>query len=142
MSGRDALARIWRRRPHAVVIAGAAALTLAAGSSIGDLPLQRHWFLGGSQTVRGLRPGTAEGDAFWMARGEVGHGVGAVKPVVFADIGWAGDRTDWRHIGMPLSGAGVGLSVMDGLVRFDVARGIAPVSQRQWRVDMYVEGRF
>jgi len=121
---------------------GAAALTLAGGSSIGVLPLQRHWFLGGSQTVRGLRPGVAEGNAFWMARGEVGHGVGAVKPVLFADIGWAGDRTDWRNIGQPLSGAGAGLSVMDGLLRFDVARGIAPVTQRQWRVDMYVEGRF
>jgi hypothetical protein len=121
---------------------GAAALTLAGGSSVGDLPLQRNWFLGGTQTVRGLRPGSGMGDAFWMARGEVGHGVGAVKPVVFADIGWAGDRTDWRHIGTPLSGAGVGLSVMDGLVRFDVARGIQPVSQRGWRVDAYLEGRF
>ncbi|HEV7991786.1 MAG TPA: ShlB/FhaC/HecB family hemolysin secretion/activation protein [Gemmatimonadaceae bacterium] len=121
---------------------GAAALTLAAGSSVGALPLQRNWFLGGSQTVRGLRPATGVGDAFWMARGEVGHGLGAVKPVVFADIGWAGDRNDWRHIGQPLSGAGAGLSVMDGLVRFDVARGLQPSTQRGWRVDAYLEGRF
>ncbi|HEY7373772.1 MAG TPA: HEAT repeat domain-containing protein [Polyangia bacterium] len=34
MSGRDALERIWRRRPHAVVIAGAAALALAAGGAV------------------------------------------------------------------------------------------------------------
>jgi hypothetical protein len=27
-------------------------------------------------------------------------------------------------------------------VRFDVARGLQPVSQRGWRVDAYLEGRF
>ena len=32
--------------------------------------------------------------------------------------------------------------MMDGLLRFDVARGLQPEGQRQWRVDMYVEGRF
>jgi hypothetical protein len=119
---------------------GAAALTLAAGTSAGTVPLQRNWFLGGTQTVRGQRPGTAVGDAFWLARAEVAHGIGAVRPVVFGDIGWAGDRTNWSRIGRPLSGAGAGLSILDGLLRFDVARGIQP--EKQWRVDMYVEGRF
>ena len=121
---------------------GAAALTLAAGSSAGVLPIQRNWFLGGSQTVRGLRPGTGVGNAFWLARGEVAHGVGVIRPVLFADIGWAGDRTKWRDIGIPMSGVGAGTSIMDGLIRFDVARGLQPVAQRGWRVDMYVEGRF
>jgi hypothetical protein len=119
---------------------GAAALTLAAGTSAGTLPLQRNWFLGGTHTVRGQRPGTGVGDAFWLARAEVGHGVAAVRPVIFGDIGWAGDRRSWREIGTPISGAGAGLSVLDGLIRFDVARGIRPTAQ--WRVDMYVEGRF
>ena len=121
---------------------GAAALTLAAGSSAGVLPIQRNWFLGGSQTVRGLRPGTGVGNAFWLARGEVAHGVGVIRPVLFGDIGWAGDRTKWSDIGIPMSGVGAGTSIMDGLIRFDVARGLQPVSQRGWRVDMYVEGRF
>jgi hypothetical protein len=121
---------------------GAAALTLAAGSSAGVVPIQRNWFLGGSQTVRGLRPGTGVGNAFWLARGEVAHGVGVIRPVLFGDIGWAGDRTKWSDIGIPMSGVGAGTSIMDGLIRFDVARGLQPVSQRGWRVDMYVEGRF
>jgi hypothetical protein len=121
---------------------GAAALTVAGGSSVGVLPLQRNWFLGGSQTVRGLRPGAEMGDAFWMARGEVAHGVGVIRPVIFADIGWAGDRRNWRDIGKPLAGVGAGFSMMDGLLRFDVARGLQPAGQRQWRVDAYVEGRF
>jgi hypothetical protein len=119
---------------------GAAALTVAGGTSAGTLPLQRNWFLGGTQTVRGQRPGIAVGDAFWLARAEVAHGVGAVRPVAFGDIGWAGDRTKLNAIGRPLSGAGAGLSILDGLLRFDVARGIQP--EKQWRVDMYVEGRF
>jgi hypothetical protein len=121
---------------------GAAALTVSGGSSVGTLPLQRNWILGGSQTVRGLRPGAGIGDAFWMARGEVAHGVGVIRPVVFADIGWAGDRRNWRDIGKPLAGVGAGFSMMDGLLRFDVARGLQPEGQRQWRVDAYVDGRF
>jgi hypothetical protein len=39
-----------------------------------------------------------------------------------------------------MSGVGAGASVMDGLIRFDVARGLFP--RKQWRVDMYVEARF
>ncbi|MFL5605694.1 MAG: hypothetical protein ACJ8AD_04540 [Gemmatimonadaceae bacterium] len=122
---------------------GAAALTLAGGSSVGVLPTQRYWYLGGTQTVRGQRPGLGNavgGNAFWLARSELAYGLGAARPVVFADLGWAGDRTKWRDIGRPLSGAGVGTSIMDGLIRFDVARGIYP--EKQWRVDAYVEARF
>jgi hypothetical protein len=119
---------------------GAAALTVAGGTSFGNMPLQRDWFLGGSQTVRGQGPGTAVGNAFWLARAEVAQGLGAVRPVVFADMGWAGDRRNWSAVGVPISGAGAGFSILDGLLRFDVARGINPTPQ--WRMDMYVEGRF
>lgn len=119
---------------------GAAALTLGAGSSLGNLPAQRNWYLGGSQTVRGQRPGAANGDAFWLARAEAAHGVGVIRPALFADMGWAGDRTTWREMGRPLSGAGVGATVLDGLLRLDVARGIFP--EKKWRVETYVEARF
>lgn len=119
---------------------GAAALTLAAGSSAGVLPAQRFWFLGGTQTVRGQRPGKEAGNAFWLARAELAHGSALLRPVLFSDFGWAGDRNAWRSIGRPMSGVGAGFSVMDGLVRFDVARGINP--ERMWRIDTYVEARF
>jgi hypothetical protein len=122
---------------------GGAALTLAGGTSAGVLPVQRNWFVGGSQTVRGqrasLEPGRS-GDAFWLARAEVARGLGIARPVAFADLGWAGDRTRWREIGRPTSGVGVGASFMDGLLRFDVARGIYP--EKRWLVYTYVEGRF
>lgn len=119
---------------------GAAALTLAGGSSVGVLPTQRFWFLGGTQTVRGQRPGVAAGNAFWLARAEIAHGLGVLRPVVFGDLGWAGDRAKWRDVGQPASGMGVGTSIMDGLVRFDVARGIYP--EKQWRVNAYLDARF
>ena len=119
---------------------GAASISLGAGSAVGVLPTQRFWFLGGTSTVRGQRPGIAAGDAFWLARAEIAHGIGVVRPVIFGDLGWAGDRREWREVGRPVSGAGAGLSVLDGLVRFDVARGIAP--EKEWRVNAYIDARF
>ena len=73
----------------------AASLTVAGGSSIGGLPPQRYWFLGGSQTVRGQSPDTAQsGNAFWLTRLEVGSSDAGLRPTVFGDLGWAGDRIE------------------------------------------------
>lgn len=116
------------------------ALTLGAGSSSGDVPVQRLWFLGGSRTVRGQRPGAAAGNAFWLARAELGTSFVAARPVLFGDLGWAGDRDSWRTPGRPLSGVGAGVSFLDGLIRFDLARGIYP--RRDIRADFYVEAKF
>jgi hypothetical protein len=119
----------------------AAALTLSGGSSVGPLPAQRRWYLGGAHTVRGQRPDTAQsGDAYWLGRLEVGRALQGVRPVVFGDIGWVGDRLLWQEVGRPMSGVGVGASFMDGLIRFDVSRGLYP--QKRMRVDMYVEAKF
>jgi hypothetical protein len=116
------------------------ALTVGAGTSTGEVPIQRLWYLGGSQTVRGQQAGTFIGDAFWMGRVELGSSFVGARPVVFYDIGWAGDRRDFSDPGKPMSGAGVGASFMDGLVRFDVARGIYP--SKKIRANLYVEARF
>lgn len=102
------------------------ALTAGAGTSAGDMPPQRLWYLGGLRTVRGLAPGTEVGDAYWMARAELGTRGPTVRPVAFFDMGWAGHRSAWGHEGRPLSGAGIGVSFLDGLVRIDVAKGIWP----------------
>ena len=119
---------------------GAASLTVAGGTSVGVMPAQRFWYLGGTQTVRGERPGAESGNAFWMARLELGYGSSLMRPTLFGDFGWAGDRNNWNKVGIPMSGVGTGFSIMDGLVRFDVAHGINP--ERMWRVDTYVEARF
>jgi hypothetical protein len=119
----------------------AGAVTLSSGSSVGALPAHRRWYLGGTHTVRGQSPDTASsGSAFWMTRAELGRTIYGPRVTIFGDLGWAGDRTRWSEVGRPLSGAGAGISLLDGLIRFDVARGIYP--RQQWRVDMYIEGVF
>jgi hemolysin activation/secretion protein len=116
-------------------------LTVAGGSSVGGLPPQRYWFLGGSQTVRGQSPDTAQsGNAFWLTRLELGANDAGMRPTVFGDLGWTGDRTKMSQVGRPLSGVGAGVSFLDGLFRFDVARGIYPA--KQFRVDLYLESKF
>lgn len=118
----------------------AVSLTNAAGTSFGDLPAQRQFFLGGLQSVRGQTPGTGVGESFWMSRTEIGGNFAGARPVVFADLGWAGPRDGWNAIGRPMSGVGVGASFLDGLVRIDLARGIRP--RWQTRLDLYLEARF
>lgn len=117
------------------------ALTMSAGASVGSLPPQRRWYLGGAHTVRGQWADTAQsGDAYWLGRLEVGGTTRAVRPVVFGDVGWVGSRQRWRQTGRPLSGAGVGASILDGLIRLDLARGVHPA--RRMRLDLYVEATF
>lgn len=117
----------------------AAALTVSGGVS-DNAPIQRAFFLGGAQTVRGQLLGSAIGDAYWLGRAEVGQALGVVRPVVFADVGWAGAREDFAHPGRPLSGVGIGSSVFDGLIRLDLSRGIYP--RKKMRLDLYVEAKF
>lgn len=113
-----------------------AALTGSVGSSLGRVPFQRGYAIGGLRTVRGQLPGTQQGDAFWFSRAEVGTGGGAVRPVAFFDVGWAGSRNTFGQI-QPQRGAGVGLGFLDGLFRLDVARGLYP--SKGWRFDLYLE---
>jgi len=125
---------------HAIGAQLVGALTASGGASGGTLPVQRLWYLGGPFTVHGQGPGTAVGDAYWFGRAELGWGTSKLRPIVFGDIGWAGDRHDWRNPGRPISGAGAGASVLDGLIRFDLSRGIDP--DRDWRTDLYLQGTF
>ena len=111
------------------------ALTGAIGSSVGDVPRQRGWFVGGVRTVRGQIAGTQDGDAFWLARGEVGTKQGVFRPVGFFDVGWAGSRNAFGKV-QPQRGAGVGFGVLDGLIRVDFSRGLYPL--KRWRTDFYV----
>lgn len=119
----------------------AAALTLSGGTSVGALPIQRQWYLGGSHTVRGQKADTSQtGNAYWLGRLELGRTIQAVRPIVFGDIGWVGNRDSLSAVGRPMSGVGIGASVLDGLIRADLARGLYP--QRRLRLDLYIEAKF
>jgi hypothetical protein len=122
----------------------AAAVTAAAGGIAGDATPQRLFYVGGYQTVRGqfARPDTVGyvGNAFWTTRSELGFNTTSARPSVFFDVGWAGDRRDFGSPGRPLSGYGVGMSFLDGLVRADLSRGLWP--EKRMRFDLAVEARF
>jgi len=125
---------------HPFALGTTASVTGVAGAAAGQPPIQKMFFVGGPQTVRGVDAGSEIGDAFWLTRAELGLKGKVVRPVFFGDVGWAGNRDDWQHPGTPLAGAGVGMSVLDGLVRFDVAKAINP--SNGVRVYLYVDARF
>ena len=114
-----------------------ATLTAAGGTSVGRLPVQRLWYLGGPQTVRGFGPGAMVGDAFWFGRFELARGHPVARPSLFADIGWAGPRSAQPATDNLISGIGLGLSVIDGLLRLDLARS----SAGRFRADLYLNPR-
>lgn len=114
-----------------------ASLTASGGTSAGTVPVQRLWYLGGPQSVRGFAPGALAGDAFWFGRFEISQGHPVARPSIFADAGWAGTRDLWPATRDPISGIGLGLTVMDGVLRFDVARS----SRGRLRADLYLNPR-
>jgi Omp85 superfamily domain len=115
----------------------ALALEAAAGTSAGDVPLQGLWYLGGTTTVRGYEGAYLGGESFWRARAEAATPFPAARLVVFGDAGWAGARDAWEW-DPPLVSAGVGASVLDGLVRLDLSRALREPTG--WRVDLYLDG--
>jgi len=66
------------------------ALTLGGGASGGHLPIQKQFYLGGVQTVRGQRAGAAIGDSFWMTSAEIGSRSVGFRKIVFADLAGPG----------------------------------------------------
>jgi len=119
----------------------AGSLTASGGSSLGAVPPQRLWYLGGSKTVRGQSPDIAQsGNAYWLSRLEIGANDAGMRPTLFGDLGWVGDRNHMTQDVKPMSGVGVGVSFLDGMFRFDVARGISP--RKQFRVDLSLESMF
>lgn len=91
------------------------------GSTWGNRLPQRRFFLGGTPTLRGLRPYDLPGESFWFTRLELGSGLPGFRLAGFGDLGWAGDAAEFRS-GVPLASVGAGVSLLDGLLRMDLAR--------------------
>ncbi len=117
----------------------AAAVALSAGGSAGTLPAQRQWFLGGVETLRAFPGGALQGSAFWLGRVELSSRDPGVRVLGFLDAGWAGDRGDIRFDD-PALAAGLGVSALDGLLRFDVARSLRGRDPDAWRVYLSFDG--
>ena len=113
----------------------------SVGNSVGQVPVQRFWNLGGWQTVRGVVAGSQRGNAFWMGRGEVQwDGFERVQPIVFSDLGWTGDRRAFTASPSHLRSAGAGIALLRGLFRLDAARSLE--AGGRWRVESYAVARF
>jgi hypothetical protein len=116
-------------------LAASASVTLALASL--DTPVQRQLFIGGTPTLRGFEGGSFQGTGAWVTRGEVGTRGEGIRGVLFADAGWAGPRGElFDH--RPGVSVGLGLSLMDGVLRFDLARGVQ--RGEAWRFHFYLDG--
>ena len=124
------------------------ALEGGAGSVFGEPPPQRRFHLGGSYTLRAFDPVSTGGDSFWFGRFELGRGfrigdptydVGGspIRVTGFWDAGWTGPVDDFGTDGWR-SSVGVGVSLMDGLFRIDIARAVRGGSL--WRLHIYSDG--
>ena len=114
-------------------------LDLSAGSTVGEVPAQRAYFLGGVHTLRAFPNGAVSGTSFWLGRLEVGNSSRSIRLVGFLDIGWAGPRSEFTFDDPALS-AGAGISMLDGLVRLDVARSLQGRDPEAWRVYLSFDG--
>jgi hypothetical protein len=113
------------------------ALEAGGGTGWGTPPPQRMWLVGGATSLRGFAPATLVGRSFGRARGELARhfAFGAVS--VFSDAGWAGERDDAR-LDDVFASVGLGLSLVDGLIRIDGARGVR--GGRGFRLEFYLDG--
>lgn len=127
-----AVAHVWVPLPRRLL----ARLELAGGSSTGQVPAQSLWYLGGPASLRGYAPTTASGQAFWRGRAAVSTRLPGVRLETFTDFGWAGQRAEFTTRS-PLRSAGAGLTFLDGIIRFDVARALREPTG--WRVDLHLD---
>ena len=109
----------------------------AAGTTWGDAPVQRHWFLGAAATLRGYPASTVSGSSFVRARLELSRAYEGVGVILFGDAGWAGHRDLFNRDDL-LYGVGMGGSVLDGLIRMDLSQGLKG-PYKDFRIDLYLD---
>ena len=112
-------------------------IELGAGTTWGNAPIQRNWFMGGPTTLRGYEAGVLSGSSFGRARLEAAKiYTQAVTVIAFGDAGWAGHREDFVEKDV-LYAVGLGGSLLDGLIRMDLSQGLTGPSR--FRVDFYLD---
>jgi len=112
------------------------ALEAGAGTSWGTPSVQRFWTVGGPGSLRGYEPRARVGTSFGRARAELARGESFGRLSLFSDLAWAGDRSAVRWDDA-LYSLGVGVSILDGLIRLDGAWGLR--SPRDFRLDFYLD---
>ena len=116
-----------------------ATVRVKAGVATSPTLAQTAFRLGGLGTVRGFEYGTRTGQAFWAAQLDVTPFSGRLRPVAFIDAGQA-ERPEDLFGSTALAGAGVGLSLFGGALRFDLSYPITPDTGGKVRFDIVVQG--
>ena len=115
-----------------------ATLRLKAGIATSPTLQQTLFRLGGEQTIRGFDYGSRRGQAFWAAQLDVSPFGGRLRPVAFVDAGQAADPSD-LFSSTALAGAGLGLSMYNGILRFDLSHRLTPDTGGPVRFDIVVQ---
>jgi len=124
---------------HPLFLGLAAAAEGSVGAIFGDELPQRQFILGGATTLRGFPDSALRGASFWRARAELASGFAGARIGLFTDAGWAGPRRAFAFDD-PFVSLGVGTSLLDGLVRLDLAHGVRRGSS--WSLHLYLDGLF
>lgn len=94
--------------------------------------------MGGAQTLRGYEAAARSGPSYTRARLEVARTFPeAVTISAFSDAAWAGLREEFDS-GALLYSAGLGFSLLDGLIRMDLSHGLKGPEKR-FRFDFYLD---
>ena len=121
-------------------LGGRRGVTLRLKSGVATSPTLRQslFRLGGLATVRGFEYGERRGQAFWAAQLDIAPIRGRLRPVAFVDAGQA-DRPEDLFSSTALAGAGVGLSLFGGALRFDLSHPLTPDTGGKVRFDIVVQ---
>jgi hypothetical protein len=117
-----AAARAWAVLSVPFVVARrSGAVTLRSGAVAGDSLAQFAFRVGGPATVRGYTYGTRVGKGMWAAQLDLALGRRSLlSPVVFVDAGDVFGSSD------PLVSVGGGVSLLNGMIRFNLSKGVNP----------------
>jgi hypothetical protein len=130
--------RSWAEVRRDIGFGAGATIRAKAGIATSPVLPQMAFRLGGLNTVRGFDYGTVKGQAFWAAQLDMTPMPGRIRPVAFIDVGQAGRAGDLFD-SKALVGAGIGLSLLRGAMRFDLSRQLSPDNARL-RFDIVVGG--
>jgi hypothetical protein len=121
-------------------VGDARGLTLRASGGLATAPTlaQSEFRVGGLGTVRGFDYGSRRGQAFWAAQLDLAPLRGRLRPVLFIDAGQAGPA-DGLFETDALVGAGAGISLFDGLIRFDLSHPVSPDTGGKIRFDIVLQ---
>lgn len=114
------------------------ALSGGGGAASSGVPPQRAFAVGGPSTLRGHPSRTRVGPCHGRVRVEIERTFTFGGAVAFSDGAWAGPCDSWREA-HALGSVGVGVSLVDGVLRAELAHALDGV--RAVRFEVYMNTR-